>query len=151
MILRGRFVDLWVNVCYNGLCTMENQIKQQAEIVGTNTEDKNRDPKTGQFVVGNTLGGQKPEGSLNFTTLFKKAIKKIAEDENIDIDSIELAIVKKAIDKAKKGDFRFFKDLMDRTRGKAQDQLDITSGGKPLPLLNNVHNNQSDSQTPEAE
>ena len=111
---------------------MENQIKQQAETIGTNTEDKNRDPKTGQFVVGNTLGGQKPEGSLNFTTLFKKAIKKIAEDENIDIDSIELAIVKKAIDKAKKGDFRFFKDLMDRTRGKAKEQLDITSGGDKI-------------------
>ena len=129
---------------------MENKIKKQTEIIGAITEDKNRDPKTGQFVVGNELGG-KTKGSQDFKTLFHKAIKKIAEDEKIDIDSVEIAIVKKAIEKAKKGDFKFYKDITDRAYGKAQDQLDITSGGKPLPLLNNVHNDQSDTQTAKAE
>ena len=130
---------------------MENQIKQQAETIGTNTEDKNRDPKTGQFVVGNTLGGQKPEGALSFKTVLARAIKKIANDPKLNLQDPETAMVVKAMQKAVKGDFKFYKDITDRTYGKAQDQLDITSGGKPLPLLNNVHNNQSDSQTPEAE
>jgi len=98
---------------------------------------------------GNPAG--KPKGTLDFKTVLARAIKKIASDKTLDLKDPETAMVVKAYQEALKGDFKFYKDITDRAYGKAQDQLDITSGGKPLPLLNNVHNDQSDTQTAKAE
>ena len=83
-----------------------------------------------------------PAGKVRWTrtvkTLFDEAVRKIAAEEKVDANSIEVAIVQKALDKARKGDFRFFKDLNDRNYGKAKEQIDITSGGEKLGTPINV-------------
>lgn len=42
------------------------------------------------------------------------------------------AIIRKAVAKAKGGDFRFVKEVLDRIDGKVLERLDITSGDEPL-------------------
>ena len=48
------------------------------------------------------------------------------------------ALVKKLIEKAKGGDIAAIKELLDRTLGKSKEQVDITYGGKPIPILGNL-------------
>ena len=82
---------------------------------------------------GNPAG--KPKGTLGFVTLFRKAIKKLAEADGVDVDSAEVDIVLKGLNKAKAGDFKFWESLFNRVYGKAQSKVDITSGGDRLDSL----------------
>jgi len=82
---------------------------------------------------GNPAG--KPKGTLGFVTLFRKAIKKLAEADGVDVDSAEVDIVLKGLEKAKAGDFKFWDSLFNRVYGKAQSKVDITSGGDRLDSL----------------
>lgn len=62
-------------------------------------------------------GPGRPVGSRSFSTLFKLAIKKLAEQKKLDPADLEESLIMTAIAKAKKGDHRFYKDLMDRMHG----------------------------------
>lgn len=72
----------------------------------------------GRFVPGHSLAKGRPEGSRNFATIYRAALKKIAEANGKSLDEIEDDLVKVAINRAKDGDFRFYQDLMDRLNGK---------------------------------
>lgn len=85
---------------------------------------------------GNPSG--RPKGSLGFSTLFKKAIRKIAKEKKLNIKDPETQLVVKAIIEGLKGNYSYYKDIMDRRYGKAKESLDITTGGKPLSLLSNL-------------
>ena len=61
------------------------------------------------------------------------------------------ALVKKLIEKAKGGDIAAIKELLDRTLGKSKEQVDITSGGKPIPILGNVSRNNGDKEDRKAD
>lgn len=78
-----------------------------------------KDPETGQFVAGNTLSPGRKEGSRNFATIYRAALQKVAEANDQTLDDVEDDLVKVAIDRARKGDFKFYQDLMDRLNGKA--------------------------------
>lgn len=77
------------------------------------------DPVTGKFVKGNP-GGGRPAGSRDFKTLFQDAIKKIAaaSGKPEDLESVEDALIIKAISEAKNGNFQYFQDIMNRIHGK---------------------------------
>jgi hypothetical protein len=72
----------------------------------------------------------RPKGQLNFSTLYRMAIEKIALSNGLDPDAYELEIVEKAVKKASDGDIRFYQDTMDRVHGKPIQSIDHTSGGK---------------------
>lgn len=63
---------------------------------------------------------------------FTEELRRVAEED--DWASLK-AIVKKALQKAKAGDFRYFKEIMERLDGKVLDRTDVTTGGQPLPGL----------------
>ena len=109
--------------------------------------------KEGRFlegVSGNPAG--RPEGTKNFSTLFKKAIEKIAkEDETTELDA-EKELVLKAYREAKKGNFNFYRDLMDRNYGRPKETHEIGGiEGKPIPILYvcSDPSNKKDSETNE--
>ena len=81
---------------------------------------------------GNPKG--KKKGTKSFNTLWKKAVKKIAEanPEIIkSLDDLDIQLINKAIAEAKNGNYQFYKDIYDRRLGKAKESLDLTSqGGK---------------------
>ena len=84
----------------------------------------------GTFAPGNKIGprfkpgvsgnpkGRPPERPL--TALLR---------ETLDANDGELirSIVLVAVERAVAGDFRYFKEIMDRTEGKVKDQLDVTA------------------------
>ena len=92
-----------------------------------NTPTRRQD---GTFAPGNKIGprfkpgqsgnpkGRPPERPL--TALLR---------ETLDANDGELirSIVLVAVERALAGDFRYFKEIMDRTEGKVKDQLDVTA------------------------
>lgn len=95
---------------------------KQPEITG---ELQVNDGKFKPGVSGNPEG--RPAGSKNFSTWFKLAIEKIAKTEEIDIDSAEVQLIVMAYKEARKGNFNFYKDIIDRVYGKPKDVVDLES------------------------
>lgn len=81
---------------------------------------------------GNPKG--KAPGQKNYATLRREAIIEIGKLNGKSPEEIEVMLHSKGIAEALKGDYRFYKDDMDRTHGTAVDRKDITSGGKPIVL-----------------
>jgi len=99
---------------------------------------KGRNEK-GQFVKGEYEGGPgKPVGTKSFSTLMDEAVKEIAKMNKISVGEVWQVLIKRGYSEAKDGNYMFYKDLLDRYYGKAQDSVDITSGGKPIPLFDYV-------------
>jgi hypothetical protein len=83
---------------------------------------------------GNPNG--RPKGSKDFDTLFEEALKRIADKNNTDPDKFDIDIVAKGLEMARKGDYRFWKDLLDRRFGKPKESIDHTSDGKQISNIN---------------
>lgn len=81
---------------------------------------------------GNPKG--RPKGQRDFATIYKEALIKLADMNDVSPEDMEAQIVMKGLGSARKGDFRFWKDVHDRIHGKAKENLDVTSGGKPLAI-----------------
>ena len=81
--------------------------------------------KPGQ--AGNPQGRRK-----SFAILFDKAIKKIAEEEDISKLDVEIALVRKAVTEAKKGNFNFYKDIIDRVHGKPKERIGFGVDGEGI-------------------
>jgi hypothetical protein len=86
----------------------------------------------------------RPKGQRNYATIYREALMKIAELNKITPEDLEDDIIKMAISKARKGDPIFYKDVMDRIHGKPVQPTDLTSGGKPIPILH-VHRDTGDT------
>jgi hypothetical protein len=69
------------------------------------------------FKEGNAGGGRK-KGQRNFATIYREALIKIASAKGLEPDDVELALAAKALEKALKGDFKFYQDIQDRIHGK---------------------------------
>lgn len=65
-------------------------------------------------------GPGRPPGQKNYATLYREALIKLAEVNNTTPDDLELSILRKGIMNARSGDYRFYKDLLDRLHGQAE-------------------------------
>ena len=88
--------------------------------------------ENGRLKKGSVLNPNGIRSPKNFDTLFEEALKRIADTNNTDPDKFDIDIVAKGLEMARKGDYRFWKDLLDRRFGKAQDKIDHTSGGEKI-------------------
>ena len=77
-------------------------------------------------------GPGRPKGRRNFSTIFYDALENLAKKNNMDALSLETEIVEKALLSARKGDARFYKDLMDRVHGQATQSI---KGDADNPLV----------------
>lgn len=102
-----------------------------AENTVKNTAGLKEPWKDGQS--GNPNG--RPKGRRNFSTIFYDALEKLAEKNGIPADQLETEIVEKALLSARKGDHKFYKDLMDRLHGQATQNTDVTSGGEKIKIV----------------
>jgi len=73
---------------------------------------------------GNPAG--RPKGSRNYKTLFREAYKHIAKDLKLgkDPDALLVEILKRGIKEALKGNYPFYKDIMDRLYGKSKQTIE---------------------------
>jgi hypothetical protein len=54
-------------------------------------------------------------------------------------------LIQVAIDKALKGDFRYYQELMNRSDGKVQEMLDVTTNGESMNQGNNLSTKSLDA------
>jgi hypothetical protein len=80
-------------------------------------------PAWKQGQSGNPSG--RPMGQKNYSTLYRDALSKLAKANNLDPDELELEMVSNALLYARKGDYRFYKDVMDRLHGKAVQRNEV--------------------------
>jgi hypothetical protein len=79
---------------------------------------------------GNPNG--RPLGQKNYATLYKEALIKLATLNGKEPEELELELISKGIMSARAGDYRFYKDVLDRLLGTAVTRTDLTTNGKDL-------------------
>ena len=79
---------------------------------------------------GNPAG--RPKGRRDYATVYKEALMKLAELNGKTPDELEVELLTNAIINARKGDYRFYKDVVDRMYGSAQQNIDVMSAGDKL-------------------
>lgn len=85
----------------------------------------------GQLLPGVILNpAGKPKGARHFETLFREAVKRIAEGGT---ESEDVLIVKKVIERAKEGDLKATEIILDRTDGKVVTPIG-NADGEPFIL-----------------
>ena len=64
----------------------------------------------------------RPKGQRNYATIYKEALRKIAESQDMTPEQIEEKINEVGLLKAMKGDYAFYRDLQDRLHGKPENK-----------------------------
>jgi len=64
----------------------------------------------------------RPLGQRNYSTIYREALIKLGEANNKDPGEIELELIQKGILNARNGDYRFYKDVLDRTFGSVPEE-----------------------------
>ena len=92
----------------------QKTIKKETVITGKELE---KPQKRGVFIKGydprRNLAGR-PEGSRDFITLFRIAMKRIAEENKIDIEEPEIRLLLKGYKEALRGNFNFWNALIQK-------------------------------------
>ena len=87
-----------------------------------------RDDK-GRFIKGTkpAPGPGRTKGTLDFDTYFKKAVKKVANNLNLEPDDVDVEILIKGLSEALGGSYNFWKDIVDRRYGKVKENINVDS------------------------
>lgn len=119
-----------------------------SEKTNKNVEKPYTDPITGKFVEGNP-GGGRPKGSYSVVEMIKKKLQETPEgkDKTYGEYFVEKIMKKIAVDE----DVSMMKDIINRVDGLPKQNMDITSGDKPIPImsLNAILPNDSNQQNKE--
>lgn len=76
-----------------------------------------------------------PLGQRNYETIRREAIISIGKANGKTPEEIEEMLVAKGVSEALKGDFRFYKDDLDRVHGQAVSKTDLTSKGDKIVFM----------------
>ena len=109
---------------------MEDQEIVKPEEKPVRPQNKNLRPP---FQKGEKVAGQgRKKGQRNYATIYREALNKLAYKNKMSPDDIETGMLTKAILSARKGDYRFLKDILDRLYGTATVRADITTDGEKI-------------------
>ena len=109
-------------------------MEKDIEITEDNGALTGKDPATGQFVAGNTYGGQKKVGDVSFKVKWFAFIDKVAKQNDMTPNEIDEQLLAVGFKKAKDGDYAFYRDIHDRVYGKPQQYIDHTTGGETFAM-----------------
>jgi hypothetical protein len=104
---------------------MENKSKNSTETAG---KVVGRPFEKGES--GNPNG--RPLGQKNYATLYREALIKLAELNGKTPEDLETEIISKGLMSARAGDYRFYKDVLDRLLGTAVQKIDHSTLGESL-------------------
>lgn len=89
----------------------------------------------------------KAKGQRDYATIYREALIKLGTENNKTPEDIEMEMIANGVLLGRKGDYRFYKDVLDRLHGTAVQKTDMTTGGEKLPQplidLNALLNNNS--------
>jgi hypothetical protein len=96
---------------------------KKREFYGKNMPYK-QPPKEHQFKEGNP---GRPKGTKNKRTIFNRAMMHVGEALGLgkEPDTVAVELVKVGIRKALKGNFSFYKDILDRLYGKPRKTINV--------------------------
>jgi hypothetical protein len=91
--------------------------------------------------------GRPPGSGISITTEIKKKLEEVPDGQKATyLELLINRIFKQAI---QDGDQQMIKNIWNYIDGMPKQSTDITSGGKPIPILGGVANVHTDSGTPE--
>lgn len=88
----------------------------------TRVQNKNLMPPMKKGETRNPNG--RPAGQRNYATIYKEALRKIAETQNMTPEQLEEIMVQSGLKNAIKGDYKFYQDTLDRLHGKPKQSPD---------------------------
>lgn len=65
----------------------------------------------------------RPKGQRNYATIYREALKKIADSQNMTPEELETLMEEAGMRQALKGNFQFWKDIRDRIHGQAKNHV----------------------------
>ena len=77
---------------------------------------------------GNPRG--RKQGQRDYATIYREALIKIGNTKGMTADEVEEAIEEVGLNKALKGDFKFFEDIRSRIHGKPKQSVGIEGSGE---------------------
>jgi hypothetical protein len=90
----------------------------------SDSEDSYQRDDKGRFVPGTPPGPGRPKGSKSFS--LKTALLKVIEDNGNDEDDYSkllMLLARRAFREAGEGDFKFWKEIMDRLDGPVKQEI----------------------------
>jgi len=79
--------------------------------------------------------GGKPVGTRNYDTIRREALIELGKKNNKTPEEIENMLIGMGLSEALGGDYRYYKDDLDRKYGQAIAKTDLTSGGEKIEGL----------------
>lgn len=70
----------------------------------------------------------KAKGQRDYATIYREALIKLGKETGISPQQIENDIIANGARLAKKGDYRFYKDMLDRLHGTPTQTLNLSGG-----------------------
>jgi len=99
-------------------------------------EEKSKNSEKQERVQNKNLtpgGPGRPKGRKNFKTLFYQALERIGEKSGVNPDDLELELIETGIVYARKGHYKFWKDVQDRVYGQSMKKMEVSApDGEPL-------------------
>ena len=113
---------------------MSETTQSKKTVKRLNGETDKTAKKQGQFIKNDPRINRegRPPGTRNFTTDFDEAVEEIAKLNNITISEARKILLKKAYAEAKNGSFPYYKDIMDRYYGKAEEFITADITHRPI-------------------
>jgi hypothetical protein len=76
----------------------------------------------------------RPKGQRNYATIYREALRKIGEAQNMTPEEVEDILHQSGLKNALKGNYKFYQDTLDRLHGKPvqENKTDLTSGGEKI-------------------
>ncbi len=111
---------------------------------------RDMDPETGRFLPGNRSKGGRPKGSISLTERMRHRLAQLEPDTKREIiDRLIDNILQDALESESNLSGKMRELIWNYIDGKPQQHTDITSGGKPIPILGNVQKHDSDEENNE--
>jgi len=85
---------------------------------------------------GNPNG--RPVGQRNYATIYREAMIKLAKKNNSTPEALEDEMIANGAVLARKGNYQFYKDTLDRLHGTPVHNADIKSDGKAIESTNAI-------------
>lgn len=78
----------------------------------------------------------RPKGQRNYATIYREALIKIGKENNKTPEEIENMMTAKGLAEAMKGNYNFYKDVMDRAHGTAVQKNEFGgTDGEPMQFI----------------
>lgn len=104
--------------------------KSKSTDKSTDKRLKNLKPAWEKGESGNPKG--LPKGQRNYATIYKEAMQILADKNASTPEKLEAEMIANGVVLARKGNYSFYKDTLDRLHGTATQNADIKSDGKKL-------------------